>query len=161
MLEILFLSIKLVSSTIYQILIFFSKWFIIIYYYLFLLLFFIFYYYFYIVFIFYYYYFFFSKKLWKMFFISCEKLFYSWNIQIFLFLSSLLFLSVSHCFKGWSNINLKVYDVINCLNKNSITHFVWYLGKKKRYDIETLFIDRLLNKERFHEKIIQKKWTKI
>ena len=110
---------------------FFSKWFIIFYYYLFLLLLFFFYYNFYIVFIFYYYYFFFSQKLWKMFFISCEKLFYSWNIQIFLFLSSLLFLSVSHCFKGWLNINLKVYDVINCLNKNSITHFVWYLDKKK------------------------------
>ena len=131
-----------------------------IYYFLLLFIFIIiifFYYNFYIVFIFYYYYYFFSQKLWKMFFISCEKLFYSWNIQIFLFLSSLLFLSVSHCFKGWSNINLKVYDVINCLNKNSITHFVWYLDKKKRYDIETLFIDRLLNKERFHEKTIQKK----
>ena len=43
-----------------------------------------------------------------------------------------------------------VYDVINCLNKNLITHFVWYLKKEKRHDIETLSIDRVLNKEHFY-----------
>ena len=45
-------------------------------------------------------------------------------------------------------VNLKVYDVINCLSKN-LTHFVWYLEKEERYDIENLTIDRLLNKDHF------------
>ena len=36
-----------------------------------------------------------------------------------------------------------------CLNKNSTTHFVWYLEKEKRYDIETLSIDGVSNKEHF------------
>ena len=57
-------------------------------------------------------------------------------IEIFKFLNSLLFLPVSHCFRGWSKINIKVYDVINCLNKNLLTHFAWYLAKEKRYDNE-------------------------
>ena len=33
-----------------------------------------------------------------------------------------------------------------------MTHFVWYLKKEKRYDIETLSIDRVLNKEHFYGK---------
>ena len=57
------------------------------------------------------------QKLWKIFFISSKKLVsfsrYS-NFCIFVFPS---FSSVSHCFTGWSKKNLKVYDVINCLNK--------------------------------------------
>ena len=56
--------------------------------------------------------------------------------------------------------NLIVYDVINCLNKNIITHFVWYLEKEIRCDIETLSIDRVLNKEHFYRKIMQKMCTK-
>ena len=99
-------------------------------------------------------------KLWKMFFISSKKFFsclrYS-NFCIFLFP---FFFPVSHCFRGWSKKNLKIYDVINCLNKNLITHFVWYLEKEIRCDIETLFIDRELNKEHFYEKIMQKICTK-
>ena len=39
-------------------------------------------------------------------------------------------------------INLKVCDVINCLNKNLTTRFVWYLKKEKRYDIEPLSIKK-------------------
>ena len=35
-----------------------------------------------------------------------------------------LFLPVSHCFRGWLKITLKNYDVINCLNKNLLTHFM-------------------------------------
>ena len=85
-----------------------------------------------------------------MFFISSKKLFsfsrYS-NFPISVFPS---FSPCKHCLRGWSKINLKVYDVINCLNKNLVTHFVWYLEKKKRYGVETLFIDRVLNKEHFH-----------
>ena len=65
------------------------------------------------------------QKLWKMFFLSSKSSFRSRDIQFF------VFLPVGHCFRGWSKINLNVHDVINCLNKNSITHFVWYLGRKK------------------------------
>ena len=75
--------------------------------------------------------------------------FCSQDIQIFVFPSSPLFLSVGHYFRGWLKINLKVDDTINCLKRNLITHFVWYLEKEKRYDIETLSIDRILNKEHF------------
>ena len=82
------------------------------------------------------------------------------DIQIFVFPSSPLSLHVSYCFRAWSKINLKVYDVIICLNKNLITYFVWYLEKEKRYDIEILSIDRVLNKEYFYGKIMQKIYTK-
>ena len=34
--------------------------------------------------------------------------------------------------------NLKIYDLINCLNKNLTTHFTCDLEKEKRYDIGTL-----------------------
>ena len=51
-------------------------------------------------------------------------------------------------------INVKVYDVINCLYKNSITHFAWYLEKEERYDIETLSIYGVLDKEHFYRKIM-------
>ena len=75
------------------------------------------------------------------------------DIQIFVFPSSTLFLPVSHCFRSWSKVNLEIYDVINCLRKNVITYFVWYLlEKKKRYDTETLSIVTALNKEHFYAK---------
>ena len=61
-------------------------------------------------------------------------------IQIFVFPTSPQF---------FLKINLKVYDVRTCLNKNLITHFNWYLKKEKRYDIETLSIDRILRKDFF------------
>ena len=44
----------------------------------------------------------------------------------------------------------KVYDVSICLNKKLITHFVWYIEKKKRYDIETLSIDRVLHNQNIY-----------
>ena len=100
------------------------------------------------------------QKLWKMFFISSKKLFslsrYS-NFCIFVFP---LFYSVSHCFRVWSKKIIKVYDAINCLNMSLMTHFVWYLEKKIRYDIKTLPIDIELNKEHFCQKIMQKMCTK-
>ena len=46
--------------------------------------------------------------------------------------------------------NFYFYKVINCLNKNLITHFVRHLEKKNRYDIETLSIDRVVNKQHFY-----------
>ena len=43
---------------------------------------------------------------------------------------------------------------------NLITHFVWYREKEKGYDIETLSIDTVLNKEHFYGKIMPKMSTK-
>ena len=43
--------------------------------------------------------------------------------------------------------NLKVYNVINCLNKNLITHLVCILRKKRGLTLK--LIDRVLNKEYF------------
>ena len=80
--------------------------------------------------------------------------FHSRDIQIFVFSPSPLFLPVSHCLRAWSKINLKVYVVINCLNKNLITHFVWCLEKEGRYDIGTLAIETVLNN------IFVKKWCR-
>ena len=96
----------------------------------------------------------------KRFLFDLKSSFRSPEIQSFVFLSFPLFLPVGHCFGGWSKINLKVHDVINCLNKNSITHFVWYLEKEKRYDIETLSINGVSDKEHFYRKIIQKMCSK-
>ena len=100
------------------------------------------------------------QKLWKMFFISSKKLFslsrYS-SCCIFVFLS---FFSVSYCFRGWFKKNLKVYDVINYQNQNLITHYVWYLEKGIRCDIEILSIDTVLHTEHFYGKIMQKMCTK-
>ena len=89
--------------------------------------------------------------------------FRSRDIQVLVFPSSPLFLFLwfpFHCFRAWSMINVKVYDVINCLNKNLITHFVWYLEKEIRCDIGTLSIDRVLNTEHFYGRIMQKMGTK-
>ena len=69
-------------------------------------------------------------------------------------------IAVRHCLRGWSKINLEVYDVINCLNKNLITYFAWYLEKEKRCDSETFSIERVLNKEHFYGKVTQKMCTK-
>ena len=100
------------------------------------------------------------KNYEKCFSFHLKSSFRSRDIQIFVYSSSPLFFHVSHCFRGWFNKNLKVYHVINCLNKNLITHYVWYLEKEIRCDIETLSIDRELNKEHFYGKIMQKMCTK-
>ena len=100
------------------------------------------------------------QKLWKLFFISSKKLFSFSRYAIFCLSVFPFFLSVSHCFGGWSKINLKVCDIINCLNKNSITHFVWCLEKERSYDIEPLSIDRVLNEKHFYSKIIKKMCTR-
>ena len=100
------------------------------------------------------------SKTMKNVFITSEKLFsfsrYS-NLCIFIFP---LFFPVSHCLRAWSKKNLKIHDVIKYLNENLVTHFVWYLEKEIRCDIETLLIDRELSKENFYEKIMQKMCTK-
>ena len=97
------------------------------------------------------------SKTMKDVFISSKKLFsFSRYLNFCIFP---LFLPVSHCVRAWSKINLEVYDIINCLNNNLI-HLVWYLEKEKRYGIEILSIDRVLNNEHFYGKIIQKMCTK-
>ena len=100
-----------------------------------------------------------SKTMKNVFLFHLKSSFRCQVIQILVFPFSPLFLPISRCFRGWSKINLKVYDIIKCLNKNLITHFVWYLWKEKRYDIDTLAIDRVLNKEHFyagnvHQKLV-------
>ena len=95
------------------------------------------------------------QKLWKMLF-HLKSSFRSWDIQFFVFLSFPYLLPVGYCFRGWSKLNLKVHDVTTCLNKNSIRHFVWYLEKGKKYDIETMSIDGVSDKEHFYKKIMQK-----
>ena len=46
------------------------------------------------------------------------------------------------------------------LNKNLITQFVWCLKKEKGCGTETFSIDRVLNKDYFYGKIMQKLCTK-
>ena len=95
------------------------------------------------------------QKLWKMLFISSKKLFSFSRYSIFCIS---VFPSFSTCrpLLWRMKINLKVHDVINCLNKNLIPHFVCYLEKEKRCDIETLSIDGVPDKEYFYRKIMQK-----
>ena len=73
------------------------------------------------------------QKLWKCFLFHLKSSLRSQDIQIFAFRSFPLLVPVSHCLRGWSKKNLKVYDVMNCLNKNLITPFVWYLEKEHFY----------------------------
>ena len=87
------------------------------------------------------------QKLWKMFLFHLKSSFHSWDIQIFVFLSSTPFPPVSRCFRSWSKINLEVYNVVNCSNKNLIKQFAWYFEKEKRYDIKNFFIDRVFKSD--------------
>ena len=73
-----------------------------------------------------------------MLFISTKKLFSFSRYSSFCISD----FPLAFCFREWLKINLKTYDVINCLNKNLITRFIWYLEKEKRYDIETLSTDK-------------------
>ena len=68
------------------------------------------------------------QKLWKMFFISFKKLFpFSRYSHFCIFVFPSFSLSCIALARVWFKKNLKVYDVIICLNKNLITRFVWYL----------------------------------
>ena len=92
-----------------------------------------------------------TKIIMKNSFHSISKMFFLFstysNFCIFDFPSSSLTLTFS---RGWLKINLIVYDTIHGLYLNFMIPFVWYL--LKRYDAETLSIDRVLNKEHLHEK---------
>ena len=97
-----------------------------------------------------------SKNYEKCFLFHKKALLVLEIIKFFYFRPSLFFLPVGHCFRGRSKINLKVYDAISCLNKNSITYFVCYLEKEKRYDTKTLSIAGVSNKNIFMEKSCRK-----
>ena len=66
----------------------------------------------------------------KCFLFHLKSSFHSTDIQFFVFLSSHLFLPVSHCFRGWSKINLKVCDVINCLVHQTVNILFGILWRK-------------------------------
>ena len=96
------------------------------------------------------------QKLWKMFFISSKKLFlFSRYSDFWIFIYSPIFFPVSHCFRPWFKKNPEVYDLINCLNKNLVKHYIWYLEKEIRSDIETLSVDGVLIQNIFmlHQKL--------
>ena len=96
----------------------------------------------------------------KTIFYFIEKAFFVLEIFKFFYFCLPLFFYLSAIALKVVRKNLKVYNVIYCLNKNLMTHFVWYFEKQKSYDIETLPIDRVLNKEHFYLKIMQKMFTK-
>ena len=76
------------------------------------------------------------QKLWEMIFIPYKK-----------FISFLRYLNF--CISVLPSFSLYrplLYDVINCLNKKSITQFVSNHEKEKRYDIEILSRNILMEK---------------
>ena len=81
------------------------------------------------------------QKLWKTLFSYYKKLFSLLRYSNFCISVLASFSTCQPLFRGWSKINLKVHDMISCLNKNLITHFVWYLENEKRCDTETLSVE--------------------
>ena len=70
------------------------------------------------------------QKLWKMFFISPKKLISFSRYSNFCIFFSPSFFPCQPLLRGWFKKNFKIYDLINCLIKNLITHFVWCLEKE-------------------------------
>ena len=95
------------------------------------------------------------QKLWEMF-ISPKKLFLFSRYSNFCNLSSPILSLSATALEVDSRKILKVYDVVNGLNKNLVTHYVWYLEKEIRLDIETLPIDRVLNRTFLWKKSFRK-----
>ena len=100
------------------------------------------------------------QKLWKIIFVSSKKALFVLEIFKFLYIHPSLFFALSAIALEIDSRKMLVYDVVNCLNKNLNTHYVWYLEKEIRCDIGTLSIDRVLNTEHFYGKIMQKMCTK-
>ena len=73
------------------------------------------------------------KNYEKCFLFHLISSFRSRDIQIFVFPTFPQFFPVSHWLRGWFKISIRAYDFSICLNKNLITHFVWYLEKEKRW----------------------------
>ena len=72
-----------------------------------------------------------SKTMKNAFYFIKKNSFHSGDNQIFQFLSFPLFLTVCHCLRRWSKINLKVYDAINCLKRTQYHISFDILGRKK------------------------------
>ena len=100
------------------------------------------------------------QKLWKIIFVSSKKALFVLEIFKFFYIRPSLFFALSAIALEIDSRKMLVYDVVNCLNKNLNTHYVWYLEKEIRCDIGTLSIDRVLNIEHFYGKIMQKMCTK-
>ena len=85
-----------------------------------------------------------------------------WDIQIFVFPSFPLFLQVDYCFGGPLQINLKVYDAVNCLNKNIMTHCliswegkkVWHWHFVHRWSIKQKIFSWENHAEKLHKKLV-------
>ena len=86
------------------------------------------------------------QKLWKMLFVSYKKLFSFSRYSKFC-------ISVLPSFSTCLPLIWRM--IIICVTKNSITHFVWYLEKEERYDIETLSTEGVSDKEHLYRKIMQ------
>ena len=91
-----------------------------------------------------------SKTMKNVFYFIKKALFILKIFKFLYFCLSLFFFLPAIALKADPRKILKF--VINCLNKNLITHFVWYLDKEIRCGIETLSIDRELNKEHVYPK---------
>ena len=86
------------------------------------------------------------QKIWKMFFISSNKLFsFSRYSGFCIFVFSFFSLSAIALVVDPRKF-LKVYDAINGISKNLLTHFVWYLKKEIGCDIKFFSIIRVSNK---------------
>ena len=96
----------------------------------------------------------------KCFLLHLKSSFRYQDTEIFVFLTSPHLPPPSSLLRGWLKISLKVHEVINCLNKNLVTHFVWCSVRKRwRWNLINS-INRVLNKEHLHEKTMQKMCTK-
>ena len=78
------------------------------------------------------------------------------DVQIFVFPTSPQFFPVSHWLRGRFKINLKVYDVSICLNKNLITHLFDISRRKKHM---TLRLCQLI--EYYVRNIFMEKYAEI
>ena len=84
------------------------------------------------------------KNYERCFLFYLKSSFRSWDIQIFLFPSSPFFLSVSHFFRAWSKINLEVYEVIICLNKDFTLYFAMSKNGQTHFKNFAAFAARFL-----------------
>ena len=65
-----------------------------------------------------------------------------------------------HCPRGWSKINLKVHDVISCLNKNLIAHFLIFREGKKIW--HSNFVNwESIKKKKSHGNLMQKMYLNL
>ena len=58
-------------------------------------------------------------------------------------------------------MNLKVYEIINSLNKRFDNTFGLISWEEKKYDIETLSIDRVLNEEHLFKNYAENMHQKV